>query len=87
MFRKDDPFTSKLAAEKVDFKVHHFEIIQAVLLLHGPLGKDGIADHSNLDPNQVARRLKEMMDNGFVKLTGRTVKSKSNREEREWELA
>jgi DNA-binding MarR family transcriptional regulator len=87
MFRKDDPFTSKLAAEQVDFRVHHFDQILAVLVLHGPQGKDGIADRSMLDPNQVARRLKEMMKQGLVKLTGKTVKSKSNREEREWELA
>ena len=56
-------------------------------MLNGPQGKDGIADRSTLDPNQVARRLKEMMQLGLVRLTGKTVKSKSNREEREWELA
>jgi hypothetical protein len=28
-----------------------------------------------------------MMQLGLVRLTGKTVKSKSNREEREWELA
>jgi predicted transcriptional regulator len=87
MYRNNDPITSKLAADKVDFKAKHYDQILAVLILSGPQGKDGIADRSMLDPNQVARRLKEMMQLGLVRLTGKTVKSKSNREEREWELA
>ena len=87
MFRKTDPITSKKAADEVDFKAKHYDQILAVLVLNGPQGKDGIADRSTLDPTQVSRRLKEMMQIGLVRLTGKTVKSKSNRDEREWELA
>lgn len=87
MFRKNDPITSKLAADEVDFQAKHYDQILAVLILSGPQGKDEIADRSTLDPNQVARRLKEMLKLGLVRLTGKTVKSKSNRSEREWELA
>lgn len=87
MFRKTNPITSKKAADEVDFKAKHYDQILAVLVLNGPQGKDGIADRSTLDPTQVSRRLKEMMQIGLVRLTGKTVKSKSNRDEREWELA
>jgi len=84
--RKTDPKTSKKAAEKVDFSIGHHDQILAVLILSGPQGKDGIADRCKLDPNQVARRLHEMVKLGLIRATGKKVKSKSNREEREWEL-
>jgi len=84
--RKNDPQTSKDAAKKVNFEVGHYDQILAVLVLSGPQGKDGIADRCKLDPNQVARRLNEMAKLGLIRPTGKTVKSKSNRSEREWEL-
>jgi len=39
---------------------------------------------SGLDGNQVARRLNEMKVLGLIHLTGKTVKSNSGRNEREW---
>jgi len=36
MFRKNDPITSKQAADKVDFKAKHYDQILAVLVLNGP---------------------------------------------------
>lgn len=81
-----DPTTSHEAAEQV--KEHtvqkHFALIHSVLQEYGPLGKDKIAMHSGLDPNQVARRLPEMMKVNAVELTGNTVESFSGRKEREW---
>jgi predicted ArsR family transcriptional regulator len=56
------------------------------LQAHGSLGKDGIAQHSGLDSNQVARRLNELSNMNLIELTGRTVKSKSGRNEREWRV-
>jgi predicted transcriptional regulator len=50
------------------------------------LGKDGIATHTGLDGNQVARRLKELETLGLIGLTGKTVASKSKRQEREWRV-
>jgi hypothetical protein len=47
--------------------------------------KDGISAHTNLDSNQVARRLNEMKMMGLIELTGNTVKSNSGRSEREWQ--
>ena len=85
--RKEDPVTSYEAADSIKNKVpdHYTEIIEC-LILHGALGKDGISNKTRLDPNQVARRLSEMSTLGFIELTGETVKSNSNRKEREWRL-
>jgi len=66
-------------------KAHATKIIQC-LTTHGSLGKDGIAHHSGLDANQVARRLHELEIEGEICLTGNVVKSKSNRLEREWKI-
>ena len=83
--RKDDPETSHQAAESIKPVVNkHYSIILDCLQEHGALGKDGIARHTNLDGNQVARRLNEMLKIGLIKSTGKTVKSNSGREEREW---
>ena len=85
--RANDPITSYEAAESAkDLASKHFSMIVDTLKAHGALGKDGIARHSGLDPNQVARRLNELSNMGFIELTGRTVKSKSGRNEREWKV-
>ena len=85
--RTSDPITSYEAADSVkDLASKHFSMIVDTLKAHGALGKDGIARHSGLDPNQVARRLNELSNMGFIELTGRTVKSKSGRNEREWKV-
>jgi predicted transcriptional regulator len=85
--RKSDPLTSFEAADNAKelAKKHGLQIV-ACLTRHGPQGKDGIAAHTGLDGNQVARRLKELETLGFIGLTGKTVKSKSNRQEREWRI-
>ena len=83
--RASDPVTSYEAADSAkDLASKHFGIIVGCLKAHGALGKDGIAQHSGLDSNQVARRLNELSNMGLIELTGRTVKSKSGRNEREW---
>jgi transcription initiation factor IIE alpha subunit len=82
-----DPVTSYEAADSAkDLASKHFSIIVDCLKAHGALGKDGIAKHSGLDSNQVARRLNELHNMELICLTGRTVKSKSGRNEREWEV-
>jgi transcription initiation factor IIE alpha subunit len=85
--RCSDPVTSYEAADSAkDLASKHFSIIVDCLKAHGALGKDGIAKHSGLDSNQVARRLNELHNMELICLTGRTVKSKSGRNEREWEV-
>lgn len=84
--RKEDPITSVEASDKVDFAGDHIQIILDCLTQHGPLGKDGIATKTKLDGNQVARRLSEMSKLNFIELTGETVKSNSNRNERQWRI-
>ena len=83
--RKDDPITSFEAADSIkEVSAKHYKIILECLKEYGPLGKDGIARMTNLESNQVARRMNEMKVLGLVFLTGNTVKSNSARKEREW---
>ena len=85
--RKSDPLTSFVAADNAkELAKKHGSIIVQCLVQHGPLGKDGIATHTGLDGNQVARRLKELETLGLIGLTGKTVASKSKRQEREWRV-
>ena len=67
-----------------DLASKHFGIIVDCLKAHGALGKDGIAQHSGLDRNQVSRRLNELEKMNLIELTGRIVRSSSGRNEREW---
>ena len=83
--RCSDPVTSYEAADSAkDLASKHFIIIVDCLKAHGALGKDGIAQHTNLDRNQVSRRLNELEKMNLIQLTGRTVKSSAGRNEREW---
>jgi len=83
--RCSDPVTSYEAADAAkDLATKHFSIIVDCLTAHGALGKDGIARHSGLEANQVARRLNELLKLGLIELTGSKVKSNSGRNEREW---
>ena len=85
--RATDPVTSFEAAEAIKPVVSdHHRIILECLLEHGALGKDGISARTKLDGNQIARRLSEMKRIGLIELTGNTVKSNSNRNEREWNV-
>jgi len=84
--RSSDPLTSFEAAESIKDSVpQHHQVILDCLQQHGPLGKDGISARTDLDGNQVARRLNEMKIIGLIELTGNTVKSNSGRNEREWQ--
>ena len=83
--RSSDPVTSYEAADAAkDLASKHFSTIVDCLQAHGALGKDGIARHSGLEANQVARRLNELEKMNLIQLTGRTVKSQAGRNEREW---
>ena len=83
--RSSDPITSYEAADAAkDLASKHFNIIVDCLKAHGSLGKDGIARHTNLDRNQISRRLNELEKMNLIQLTGRTVKSSAGRNEREW---
>jgi hypothetical protein len=83
--RKLDPTTSQEAAQSIKTVAPiHMQVIHDCLHEHGPMGKDQIALWTNLDGNQIARRLPEMQKMGLVELTGNTVHSASGRQEREW---
>ena len=82
--RNSDPYTSHLAAKSMNPSAHYALIIDALQIC--PAGKTLIAKRSGLHHGQVARRLTELERNGVIGLTGKTVKSDSNRQEREWYL-
>jgi hypothetical protein len=83
--RTTDPITSfKAAASIKDVANQHMDIIVACLQQFGPLGKDGIADKTGLQSNQVSRRLKELQTLDLIELTGKQVTSNGGRKEREW---
>jgi predicted transcriptional regulator len=85
--RSSDPVTSFEAADAIKpVASKHYAIILDCLQEHGALGKDGISNLTNLDSNQVSRRLREMQTTGLIYLTGRTVISNSGRQEREWDV-
>ena len=85
--RTTDPLTSFEAAESIKPVANkHYEIILECLQTYGALGKDGISSLTKLESNQVARRLNEMQKIGLIHLTGKTVKSNSGRNEREWSV-
>jgi DNA-binding Lrp family transcriptional regulator len=83
--RSTDPITSFKAADSIkDVANQHMDIIVKCLKEFGPLGKDGIAKKTGLEPTQVSRRLKEMQTLDLIELTGKQVTSNSGRKEREW---
>jgi predicted ArsR family transcriptional regulator len=83
--RATDAITSFKAADSIkDVAKQHQEVIVACLQRFGPLGKDGIARHTGLDSNQVARRMNELEKLDLIELTGKQVTSNSGRAEREW---
>jgi len=85
--RSQDPITSFEAVDSVQESLkEHIQIILDCLSKHGPLGKDGIANRTILDSNQVARRLSEMKAMNLIKLTGKKVKSNAGCNEREWTI-
>ena len=80
-----DPATSHAAADQAqDLARRHGDLIVVCLQRFGSRGKDGIAELTGLDGNQVARRLPELARLGLVELTGNNTKSKSGGAEREW---
>jgi len=84
--RATDPVTSYEAADSIkEIANQHHIIILECLQKHGPMGKDGISSRTDLDGNQVARRLNEMKVLGLITLTGEKVTSNSGRSEREWQ--
>ena len=83
--RATDAITSFQAADSIkDVAKMHQEVIVAALQRFGPMGKDGIANYTGLQSNQVARRLSELEKMDLIEQTGITVKSNSGRQEREW---
>jgi predicted HTH transcriptional regulator len=83
--RATDAITSFQAADSIkDVAKMHQEVIVAALQRFGPMGKDGIANATGLQSNQVARRLSELEKMDCIEQTGITVKSNSGRQEREW---
>lgn len=83
--RATDAITSFQAADSIkDIAKMHNDVIVAALQRFGAMGKDQIANSTGLQPSQVSRRLSELQKLDLIELTGKTVKSNSGRQEREW---
>jgi hypothetical protein len=83
--RNTDPATSHEAADAArDLALHHAMLILATLRTYGPMSPTGIARRLGLDRAQIFRRMSELESQGRAYPTGNTIKSPSNRNEREW---
>ncbi len=82
-----DPDTSHDAAwQAKGLAARHKHIIATVLLYWGPLTSTGIAGHCELDYLQVARRIKDLKDDGKVTDTGQRRASPGGRRASVWRL-
>lgn len=82
-----DPDTSHDAAAKAQWlAAEHKAIIATVLLFWGPLTSNGIASHCELDYLQVARRMKDLCDDGKVVDTGERRASPGGRRAAVWRV-
>ena len=83
--RGNDPLTSFQAADsaKAFIQTHENQIV-TMLSRYGQMGVDRIALFTGLDAHAVGKRMTALHKRGEVALTGRTVKSDSGRNQREW---
>ena len=86
--RSSDPITSFQAADgaKAFIRTHEKKIIET-LTRFGASGVDKIAFYSEIEPHAVGKRMRALHIRGDIELTGRTVKSESGRNQREWMAA
>lgn len=85
--RRTDPATSHAAAASAKELAKQHAVLILGALKAGPAGVDRIAATTRLTNHAVGKRMAELQRGRAIKLTGRTVKSTSGREQREWELA
>ena len=79
--RRTDPPTSKAAglASRSFAAGHGRKILHA--LADGPGTKDQLAERCELDEQQVARRMRELVRGGLVRVVGEAVSPSGNREQ------
>ena len=83
--RGSDPLTSFQAADSAKAFIASHEIrILLHLHRHGPMGVDNISDWAGLEAHAVGKRMAALASRGAVRLTGKTVRSNSGRQQREW---
>lgn len=86
--RGNDPLASFQAADSAhDFIGTHERQIVYTLRMHGASGVDRIALLTDLEAHAIGKRMTALHKRGDVALTGRTVKSDSGRNQREWRAA
>ena len=84
--RGNDPITSFQAADSAKAFIASHEIrILLHLQRHGPMGVDNISDWAGLEAHAVGKRMAALAVRGAVRLTGKTVRSNSGRQQREWQ--
>lgn len=86
--RSLDPVTSHIAAVRVDeFALSHQEQIVSCLIEFGPMGAEAMEYKLFIPSYAIRKRLPELERMCEVKQTGRLLKTRSGRMEREWEKA
>lgn len=84
--RNTDQITSHMAAARVgEFRESHQQRILACLKDSGPSGAEGISYLTDIEAYSIRKRLPELEREGFVRTTGKLLKTISGRHEREWE--
>ena len=83
--RASDPITSFESADSAkEFISSHETRILIHLNRQGAMGVDAIGFYAGIEPHAVGKRMTALHKRGEVALTGRTVKSDSGRNQREW---
>ena len=83
--RTNDPFTSHIAAKNAEkFFKTHAGLIYASLKEYGDMTVDEIALKTPLHRSQIARRMLELQESGYITPTGQCRKSHANVPERVW---
>lgn len=84
---RSDPATSVEAARSAQpMADQHKFVIATILLFHGPLTSQGIADRCELSYHQVARRMSDLVADGKVQDSGQTRRSPGGRRATVWRL-
>lgn len=88
-FRRTDPGTSMVAAERADgLAADHKDLIHGLLqLAKRPMGATEIAGKLGLTQVQVCRRLPELQREGAIRVADGQGRTPTGRPERLWEAA
>jgi len=87
-YRKSNPDTSKIAAQKArDLALAHKALVVSVLKQGRPYTSEEIAAMLRLDPLQVMKRISDLRKDNLIEDTGARRENQSGRKAAVWKLA